>query len=85
MKIFEHVVTNEIGLHARPAAELVKKIKGYASEVEIQKEAKFVKGPRLLALIGLEIKQGDRITVCVSGPDEETVAEDLKAFLKENL
>ena len=40
---------------------------------------------KLMKLMSLGIKQGDEITVKVEGEDEDKVAEQLEAFLKENL
>ena len=44
MKSFEYVITDPVGIHARPAGLLVKEIKGYAgSTVTIEKGEKAVR------------------------------------------
>lgn len=85
MKTFEHVVTDELGIHARPAGILVKEVKKYQSKVTIQKGEKEVDASRLMALMGLGVKCGDKITVKVEGEDEEKAVRDMEAFLKGNL
>lgn len=40
MKEFTYVITDTEGIHARPAGELVKKAKEYASSITIIKEEK---------------------------------------------
>ncbi len=38
MKEFKYVVTDNEGIHARPAGELVKLVKGFESTISIEKE-----------------------------------------------
>ena len=42
MKEFKYVITDNEGIHARPAGELVKLVKGFESTVSIEKEGKKV-------------------------------------------
>ena len=85
MKTFEYTITDPVGIHARPAGILVKKLKEFASTVTIAKGEKSVNALKLMALMGLGIKQGDKITVTVEGDDEEKAAAEIEAFLKANL
>lgn len=85
MKNFVYTITDPVGIHARPAGLLVKQIKNYESEVMIDKGGNKVNGLKLMALMGLCVKQGDTINVQVSGPDEDKAAEELKDWLEKNL
>ena len=86
MREFEFVVTDPVGIHARPAGNLVKKKKKYAgSKITLTKGEKTVDALRLMAVMGLGVKQGDTVTFRIDGGDEETVAAELEAYLKENL
>ena len=38
MKEFKYVVTDNEGIHARPAGELVKLVKGFESKITIEKD-----------------------------------------------
>ena len=49
MKEFKYVVTDNEGIHARPAGELVKLVKGFESTVSIEKDGKKVDCRKLLA------------------------------------
>jgi phosphocarrier protein HPr len=40
---------------------------------------------KLFGLLGLNIKQGDRVTVTLEGADEAAAAAALKSFLENNL
>ena len=61
MKSFEYVITDPVGIHARPAGILVKEIKKYASTVTVTKGEKSVNALKLMALMGMGIKQGDTV------------------------
>ena len=86
MKSFDYVITDPVGIHARPAGILVKEIKKFAgSTVTISKGEKSVNALKLMALMGMGIKQGDTVTVNVEGGDEEAVAAAIEDFFKNNL
>ena len=86
MKAFEYVITDPVGIHARPAGLLVKEIKSLVgSTVTITKGEKSVNALKLMALMQMGIKQGDTIRVDVEGGDEEAAAALIEAFLKANL
>ena len=40
---------------------------------------------KLMALMGMGVKQGDEVTVQVEGPDEDAAFEALEKFFQENL
>ena len=86
MKSFDYVITDPVGIHARPAGILVKEIKKFAgSTVTISKGEKSVNALKLMALMQMGIKQGDTVTVSVDGGDEAAVAAALENFFKANL
>lgn len=85
MKSFNYVITDEVGIHARPAGILVKEAKKYASKVTISMGGKSADATKLMALMSLGVKQGDEVTVSVEGDDEESVAAEIEKFFKENL
>ena len=85
MKSFEYTITDPVGIHARPAGVLVKEIKKYASAVTVKKGDKAVNALKLMALMGMGIKQGDTVTVEIEGTDEATAAAEIEAFFKANL
>ena len=51
----------------------------------VNKGEKSVNALKLMALMGMGIKQGDTIRVDVDGADEETAAAEIEAFFKANL
>lgn len=86
MKQFVYTITDPVGIHARPAGLLVKAIKGLDSTVTITRaDGKSAGGTKLMALMGLGIKQGDTVTVAIEGGGEEANAAALEQFFKDNL
>lgn len=85
MKQFTYTIKDELGVHARPAGLLVKLAKKYASKVTIEKDGKTSDMRKLMAVMGLGIKQGETITVTVEGEDETVASEEIAAFLNENV
>ncbi len=85
MKEFKYVITDPEGIHARPAGELVKKCKGYASKITIIKDGKAANAAKILAVMSLGVKKGHEVTFQIEGADEATAAAELEAFMKENL
>lgn len=85
MKQFVYTVQEPVGIHARPAGLLVKEIKKYQSTVTIAKGDKSVNALKLMALMGMGVKQGDTVTVKVEGDDEAAAAEAIQKFLSENV
>lgn len=85
MKSFNYVITDEVGIHARPAGILVKEAKKYSSKVTINAGGKSADATRLMAIMGMGVKKGDEVTVSVEGDDEDTAVVELEKFFKENL
>lgn len=82
---FEYVIKDEIGIHARPAGMLAKTAKGFDSVVTVEKDGKSAAATKLMALMGLGVKCGDKVTVTAEGTDEQQAAEAMKKFFEDNL
>ena len=85
MKTFDYTITDELGIHARPAGELVKITKQYASTIKLDCNGKSADAKRLIAVRSLGAKQGHKVTVTVDGGDENDAAKALEEFFKKVL
>ncbi len=86
MKKFEYTITDPVGIHARPAGLLVKAAKALDSTITIEKVGgKSAAATKLMAIMGLGIKQGDTVSVTVEGGSEEANAAAMEQFFKDNL
>ena len=84
MKEFKYVIQDPVGIHARPAGILVKEAKNFKSTITFIKGEKSAKATALMKLMGMGIKQGDEVTIRIEGEDEDTCAEAIEKFVKEN-
>ena len=85
MVTFTHVIQDPLGLHARPAGMLAKTAAGFRSAITITAPSGTADVKRIMAVMRLSAKQGQELTFAITGDDEETAADTLKTFLKDNL
>ena len=76
------ILSAPTGLHARPAGELVKLVKGFeGSTVRISTPARSVNAASMLSVLSLGIKQGTELEVSVEGGDEAAVFDAVSSFI----
>lgn len=85
MTSFEYTITDEVGIHARPAGMLVKLVREFQSEVILASGSKNADAKKLMAVMALGIGKGQTVTVSVNGPDEQEAAEKIRVFFRDNL
>ena len=85
MVTFTYTITDEVGIHARPAGLLVKEAKNFTSKITIKKGEKEVDTTRVMAVMALGVKQGEKITVNVDGADEDAAVAAMKTFFEKEL
>ncbi len=78
------VVENKLGLHARPAAELVKLASKFECEITISKDDMAVNGKSILGVMTLAAERGSMLLVKAEGSDAEQAVEQLAALLAHN-
>ena len=83
--MFSYVIQDPVGIHARPAGLLSREGKKYRSAITIEKDGNPVNVLRLMALMKLGIKCGERIIVRVEGEDEAIAGPAIEAFFQSNL
>ena len=79
------VIPNATGLHARPAAVLANLAKKFKAEIRIQKGDQAVNAKSVVAIMGLEIGYGDKVTLTAKGDDADAAVETLTPLLWEGL
>ena len=85
MKEFTYVITDNEGIHARPAGELVKLAKGFTFEIKLAKDGKAADCKKIFGLMGLGVKKGHEVTMTFNGDDEDAAFEAVQKFMQENL
>ena len=76
-------VKGEHGLHARPATNLIDKLKNYNGEAYLEHNGKFANAKNLFSVLSLGVEQGSNVKVYVKGDDADKIAEEVKSFLEE--
>lgn len=85
MKEFKYVIKDEIGIHARPAGQLVKEAKAFTSKITLEANGKSADATKLMAIMSLGVKNGSEVVVRAEGEDEEAAIAKLEEFMKTNL
>lgn len=73
-------VVNSTGLHARPAATLVKTVKKFESSVTLINGEKRVVIKGLMSVLGAGVKGNSSIELICDGTDEQDAMSELKGL-----
>ncbi|HWN64061.1 MAG TPA: HPr family phosphocarrier protein [Candidatus Binatus sp.] len=76
-------ITNKLGLHARPAAEFVKRANSFRSEIWIVKDGKRYSATSLIDILRANLDCGATATIEARGVDAEEALERLEKLLAE--
>lgn len=77
-------VTNQSGIHARPAAAVVNFVKNYKGSVEVINNGKKGNLKSIISIMSLGMRKDSEITLQITGEDEDNFACELAKFI-ENL
>lgn len=78
------VIRNRLGLHARPAAAVVKVASKYASEITLGKDGMWVNAKSIMGVMTLAAEFGSTVTVRANGEDgAEAVAAVVECLTRE--
>ena len=77
------IIMNELGLHARPAAEFVRRANGFRSEIWILTEDERFSALSLIGVMRANLNQGAVATLEAIGPDALEAVECLEKFVAE--
>ena len=71
----EAKIVNQEGLHARPAAKIVRLASSFDSNIELLKDELAVNGKSIMGVMMLAAECGSSIVVRADGPDAEQAVE----------
>jgi len=75
------VIKNPIGLHARPAAQLVELCKKFDSAVSLQVGERKCDAKSIFSVLRCCIKLGETVDVSADGPDEQDALDKIIDFI----
>ena len=79
----EAEILNELGLHARPAAEFVRAVHKFKSTVNIIRGDEVFSGASILEVLSANLDCGTRIIIEANGPDCEAALAKMQALLED--
>lgn len=74
-------VVNQNGVHARPAAEIVKTASRFKSDITIVRDELEVNGKSIMGVMMLAAECGSTLVLRATGPDEEDALRSLTALI----
>ena len=79
------VISNAVGLHARPAAVLASRAKQFNADVKLRRRGDEVNARSVVGIMGLEIGHGDSIEIVATGPEAGEAVAALAQLVREGL
>ena len=78
MREFDHTVRSVVGLHPRVAGVMMHLVRDFESDRSGNLR-------KLLGILHMNIREGDKLHLQISGKDEEVAYQELQAFMSQNL
>ena len=85
MLTFDYKVCVPVGIHVRNALLLSQKASQYKSNITLCKEGHKVNAKKLMDIMVLRVRCGDRIRFIIEGPDEKIADQKIREFCEKNL
>jgi phosphocarrier protein len=76
----EFTVTNELGIHARPAAMIVRVTNKFKAEVFVEKDGEQVNGKSIMGLMMLAAGKNSKVKFLVNGADAAAMLAELETL-----
>ena len=71
-------ILNRLGLHARPAAQIVQTAAGFASDIQLTKDQVTINAKSIMGVMMLAAEFGSTIQLTIQGPDEAQAMQTLE-------
>jgi len=79
-QVRELLVQNKMGIHARPAAMIVRITNKFKSDIFVEKEDEQVNGKSIMGLMMLAAAKGSKVKFIATGADAEQMLAELEAL-----
>jgi phosphocarrier protein HPr len=78
----DFTISNSLGLHARPSAQLTQVASRFQSEVWIARNGRRVNAKSIMGVLMLAAGKGSTVTVDADGPDEQAALDAIAALIE---
>lgn len=82
--VFELVIQNQLGLHARPAAKFVKTVEKFHAEITVKKDSEMVNGKSIIGLLTLAAGRGTKLVIEAEGDDATEAVDAIQTLAEVN-
>lgn len=84
MTSFSYTIKEPMGLHARPAGIMAKRLQNETCSVTVCCGTRTANAKGLFSLMRIAVKCGETVTVNIAGENEAALAAELQLFFSEN-
>jgi phosphocarrier protein len=78
----DFLVSNKLGIHARPAAMFVKTANRFNCDIFVEKDGEKVNGKSIMGLMMLAAGPGSKLTVSAQGHDASQALAEIETLIK---
>lgn len=78
----EFTICNKLGMHARPAAQFVKRASKYSCDIWVEKDDEQVNGKSIMGLMMLAAGHGAKLIITAEGTDAEAALKELGTLIQ---
>jgi phosphocarrier protein len=75
-------VTNQLGIHARPAAQLVRIANRFSCDIFVERDGQKVNGKSIIGLMMLAAGPGSKLTIHAQGQDASQAIAELETLIE---
>jgi phosphocarrier protein HPr len=74
-------IVNQVGLHARPAAQIVKLASGFKSDITLARDELEVNAKSIMGVMMLAAERGAQLQLRAEGPDADAALDALAQLI----
>ncbi len=78
----EVTIVNKLGLHARPAAQLVQRASKFEAEISLKRYNLEVNAKSIMGVMMLAAEMGAKILIIANGPDEKEAVDAIAEVIQ---
>ena len=78
----DFLVSNSLGIHARPAAKFVETANRFVCDIFVEKDGEKVNGKSIMGLMMLAAGPGSKLTIYAEGNDASQALAELETLIK---
>ena len=85
MERMAFIIQNETGLHARPAAVLMRLAKKFQSQIQLEKNGRSCNAKSIMGILSMGVGKEDELVIPADGTDEIQAIEAIKELFDKGI